>query len=255
MADPIVEAVSAPGVAPAPAYYATGAGRWRDVRAVLHPPYTAWHLSYVVIGALVARHVNWATLGGAVLAFFLAVGIAAHALDELRGRPLSTRLTSRSLGIAAVVGLGGAIAIGVVGVTRVGPGLLIFVVVGAVLVLGYNLELFGGRLHTDVVFALGWGAFPVLTAAFAEQRAISSAAIAFAAAAALLAVAQRCLSSQARTVRRKVVSLEGRAVFADGSARDLDRSFLLRPLERALRAMSWSVVLLAVGLVLGRLFD
>jgi hypothetical protein len=36
------------------AYYVLGSGGWRDWWVLLHPPYTAWHLSYVVIGAAIA---------------------------------------------------------------------------------------------------------------------------------------------------------------------------------------------------------
>ena len=145
------------GVPPqGPAYYASGTHTWwRDVQAVLHPPYTAWHLSYVVIGSLIGPRVNWATLGATVLAFFLAVGVAAHCLDELRGRPLGTALPARFLIAAAAISLSGAVAIGIVGIYRVGPWLTVFIAAGAFLVLAYNLELFGGRFHTDLGFALG----------------------------------------------------------------------------------------------------
>ena len=135
---------------------------------MLHPPYTAWHLSYVVIGATLASHFDGGRLVATLLAFFLAVGVAAHALDELHGRPLHTQVRSSSLVAAAIVGLGGALALGVVGIAVVGPGLVVFIAIGPVLVLGYNLELFGGWLHTDLGFALAWGAFPVLTAYFVE---------------------------------------------------------------------------------------
>ena len=78
-----------------PAYYAARSGGWRDWWTLLHPPYTAWHLSYVVIGACLAPHVGLSALIATLIAFFLAVGLAAHALDELNGRPLRTRITVR----------------------------------------------------------------------------------------------------------------------------------------------------------------
>ncbi|MGH9296275.1 MAG: hypothetical protein ACRD0B_13165, partial [Acidimicrobiales bacterium] len=135
-----------------PAYYAAGPpSLWRDLRAVLHPPYTAWHLSYVVLGAMLATRVNWTTLGGTLLAFFLAVGVAAHCLDELKGRPLGTFLPASLLKAASVLTLLGAVVIGAAGIARVGAGLVVFIAAGVVLVLGYNLELFAGRFHSDVV--------------------------------------------------------------------------------------------------------
>src|SRR6266571_5654746 len=98
-----------------PAFYALSAGGWRDYWTLLHPPYTAWHLSYVALGAAAAPRFDGGRLGATVLAFFLAVGLSAHALDELSGRPLRTRISDRTLRAIAIVGLGGAVAIGVLG--------------------------------------------------------------------------------------------------------------------------------------------
>ena len=236
-----------------PAFYATGRrSTWRDVRAVLHPPYTLWHLSYVALGAMVVKHVNWTTLLATLVAFFLAVGIAAHALDELRGRPLGTQLPSWLLTGAAVVGLGGAVTLGIIGITRVGFGLLIFIVAGSFFVLAYDLELLGGVVHTDLGFAVAWGAFPVLTSAYAQASSISWSAAVLAGFAALSSAAQRNLSSPVRTIRRRVTSVEGEIRFADGSVRPIDRDFLLVPTERALRALSFAMMALAIAFVLVR---
>ncbi len=236
-----------------PAFYATGRrSTWRDVRAVLHPPYTLWHLSYVALGAMVVKHVNWTTLLATLVAFFLAVGIAAHALDELRGRPLGTQLPSWLLTGAAVVGLGGAVTLGIIGITRVGFGLLIFIVAGSFFVLAYDLELLGGVVHTDLGFAVAWGAFPVLTSAYAQASSISWSAVVLACSAALSSAAQRNLSSPVRTIRRRVTSVEGEIRFADGSVRPIDRDFLLVPTERALRALSFAMMALAIAFVLVR---
>ena len=98
-----------------PAFYAARRGGWRDWWTLLHPPYTAWHLSYVVIGACLAPRVSVSRLVATLLAFFLAVGVAAHALDELHGRPLRTRIPSAPLVAATVVGLAGAVFLGIAG--------------------------------------------------------------------------------------------------------------------------------------------
>ena len=146
-----------------PAFYALRTGGWRDLVTLLHPPYTAWHLSYVALGAAAAPELHPVRLWAALGAFFLAVGVAAHALDELKGHPLRTRLSDRTLWALATVGLGGAVAIGIAGLFVVSASLAPFVVAGALLVLAYNLELAGGRFHTDFWFAAAWGAFPALT--------------------------------------------------------------------------------------------
>ena len=96
-----------------PAYYALDRGGWRDYVTLLHPPYTAWHLSYVAVGAALAPRFHLDRMLWALAAFALALGIAAHALDELRGRPLRTRIPDAVLWALAATSLAGAAAIGV----------------------------------------------------------------------------------------------------------------------------------------------
>jgi hypothetical protein len=238
----------------APAYYAARTTGWRrDAWALLHPPYTAWHLSYVLIGASLAPTLSVVRLVATVLAFFLAVGVAAHALDELRGRPLQTELPAGVLWAAALIGLVGAVALGIAGVFVVGPWLLPFIAMGVFFVFAYNLELLRGKVHGDFWFALSWGAFPVLTAYFAQTGRISIAAVAAAVAGYALSYAQRMLSTPARLLRRRSRSVTGELTLADGSRVLLDRPALLRPLERALAASSWGIVLLSLGLLSSRL--
>jgi hypothetical protein len=238
----------------APAYYAAPTTGWRrDVWALLHPPYTAWHLSYVLIGASLAPSLSVVRLLATVLAFFLAVGISAHALDELSGRPLQTALPAGALWTAAVIGLLGAVGLGIAGVWVLGPWLLPFIAAGVFFVFAYNLELLRGRVHGDFWFALSWGAFPVLTAYFAQTGRLSIAAVAAAIAGYALSYAQRMLSTPARLLRRRSRSVSGALTLSDGSVVSLDKPTLLRPLERALAASSWGVVALSLGLVASRL--
>jgi hypothetical protein len=240
-----------------PAYYA-GPGfvsrpAVRDWWTLLHPPYTLWHLSYVVIGSCLVGPVDAGRLLFTVLAFFLAVGIGAHALDELHGRPLNTSIPRRALVIAAIAGIGGAAAVGIIGVERVGLPLVAFIVVGVVIAVGYNLELLGGRLHTDAVFAAGWGAFPMLTGYYAQHERIDVSALTAAVFSFFMSSAQRQLSTPARSLRRKTSSVSGTIERHDGTTADIERSTLLAPLEGALRALSWTAVTLAAALVLARL--
>jgi hypothetical protein len=241
------------GDAERPAYYAARPGGWRDWWTLLHPPYTAWHLSYAVIGAALAPRVQTSRLIATVLAFFLAVGLAAHALDELRGRPLRTRIPAPALVAVVVVGLAGALALGVVGVYQVGWTLIPFMVVGPVLVLAYNAELFGGAMHTDFGFAAAWGAFPVLTGYVAQAGSLAVAPVLAAAGAFALSSAQRRLSTPARNIRRRAVRVEGTITFGDGRIVPITADGLLSPLELALRASSWAIVLLAAAMAVARL--
>lgn len=235
-----------------PAYYAARSGAWRDWWTVLHPPYTAWHLSYVVIGATLAPRTDAVRLIATLLGFFCAVGVAAHALDELKGRPLQTSIPTGWLAAASAIGLLIACALGLAGVAEVGPGLLVFIVIGPVLVLSYNLELFGGLIHTDLGFAVSWGAFPVLVAYFAQAERLDLTAVLGALAAVGLSLAQRSLSTPARLLRRRVTGVAANLTMQDGSIRALDAPMLLLPLERTLRSLSWAMVALAAGLAVAR---
>jgi hypothetical protein len=220
---------------------------------LLHPPYTAWHLAYVTIGACLAPAVNLTRLLATLLAFFCAVGLAAHALDELHGRPLRTRIPNGALIGVAAGGLCGAVALGIAGIVQVGPALVPFLIVGPVLVVGYNFELFGGIIHNDIGFAVSWGAFPVLTAYVAQTGRLALAPIVAAVGAFALSVAQRALSTPARLLRRRTDDVSGSIVLSDGDVLPVDRAVLLAPLEQALRALSWAVVLLAAALAVARM--
>ncbi|MGH9304227.1 MAG: hypothetical protein ACRDZ5_07430 [Acidimicrobiales bacterium] len=232
-----------------PAWYAPSSGTVRDWIRVLHPPYTAWHLGYVLIGAGLAATLSVERLLATLLAFALAVGVAAHGLDELNGRPLATRIPGPALAVASAASLAGAVVLGAVGIAQVGWGLAGFIAAGVLLVVAYNLELAGGRLHNDVTFALAWGSFPVLTAYYAQAGTIEPAAVLAAAFAYGLSRAQRHLSSEARDVRRHVVSVAGERTYRDGSSRAITRDTILGPVEKALVALSWSTCALGVAMV------
>jgi hypothetical protein len=232
-----------------PAFYALRRGGWRDLVTLLHPPYTAWHLSYVAIGAAAAPVLHAGRLLAALGAFFLAVGVSAHALDELNGRPLGTELTRGTLIVLATISLLGALVIGVVGVVVVSPWLALFVGVGVFLVLAYNLELAGGRFHTDTWFALAWGGFPAFTGYFANALTVRPSGVLVAASCCLLSAAQRRLSSRARELRRRTVEVSGKQRLAGGSEIELTRERLSAPLEGALSLMWVGLVVLAAGLV------
>src|SRR5438309_3013953 len=174
-----------------PAFYALAPGGWRDYVTLLHPPYTLWHLSYVAIGASLAAHVDVERLLVALAAFLLAVGIGAHALDELNGRPLQTQIPDAVLVGLAAVSIGGAVALGIYASLAYTPWLAPLVVFGGFIVCAYNLELFGGAFHGDLWFALAWGSFPLLAAFLAVTERVSGAAVLAAGFAGCSSLAQR----------------------------------------------------------------
>jgi hypothetical protein len=238
---------------PRPSWYALAPGGWRDYVTLLHPPYTAWHVSYVVIGGCLASSVAWGRLGAAVAAFTLAVGVGAHALDELRGRPLGTRIPDVILVGLAAASIGIACSIGLLGAASFRAWLALLVPVGVFLVLAYNLELAGGRFHTDLWFGLAWGGFPLLCGYAAVAGKLDVVAFLAAAFAVLLSLAQRTLSNHVRHVRRRVRAVRGEIELADGEIEPLDAAKLIAPAEITLRLLAAAIVALALALVALRL--
>lgn len=233
----------------AAAFYASRPGGWRDYWTLLHPPYTAWHLSYVLLGAALAPHPDPRVVFGALAAFGLAVGVGAHAFDELRGRPLRTRIPSGVLVALGTAGLAIAVALGLIAASILGPLFLLFVAAGAALVVLYAFEV--PVVHSDAGFAVGWGAFPVLATAFATG-APPVPAVAAALSAALLSLAQRRLSTRARSIRRRATAITGEITYADGTRERVDAASLIGAPESALSILWIALVAGSLAVLLSR---
>ena len=226
-----------------PAFYAIGAGSgWRDYVNLLHLPYTLWHLSYVVLGAAIAPDIHLDRLLVTLLGFFLAVGIGAHALDELHGRPLGTRIPKPVLIGLGIVPVCGAVALGVTAALVGTAWILPFVAFGGFIVIAYNLGIWNERFHSDFWFAFAWGAFPALTSYWINSPTLTASAVLLAIGCFLLSLAQRVLSTQVRIVRRRTQSIEGRMQLADGSSVSLDSSSIIAAPEKALFLLSMTMV-------------
>jgi hypothetical protein len=223
-----------------PAFYALESGGWRDYVTLLHLPYTAWHLSYVAIGAALSSEFSGRRLLAALASFALALGIGAHALDEINGHPLRTRIPDRILIGLAALSIGAASAIGIAAALVWTPWLLVFVAAGAFLVVAYNLELFGGIFHTDLWFGLAWGAFPLLTGYFVVAEELTVEAGLAAVFALMTSLAQRALSTEVRTIRRS------------GNFDAATAAPMIAAPETALRALTAAMISLAAALLVLR---
>jgi hypothetical protein len=153
----------------------------------------------------------------------------------MKGRPLRTRIPDRVLVFLAALSIAGACAIGVHVAIGSTLWLLVFIVFGAAIVVAYNLELFGGTVHTPFWFAFAWGAFPALTAYFASARTIRGEAVLVAAFAFLTSLVQQRLSVDVRFARRTVG--------------DVTQA---RTAEAALKLLAFSMPVLAGAVLLSR---
>jgi hypothetical protein len=177
-----------------------------------------------------------------------------------RARPRRTeRATAahedpRSVLVAlADVSIAGACTIGVVGAVTFEAWLALLIPLGLFLVLAYNLELAGGRFHSDVWFGLAWGGFPVLNGYAAVAGDVRGATVLAAVFAVLLSLAQRVLSNHVRYVRRQVIAVRGELELADASKESLDARRLTAPAETGLRLLSLATVVLAATLLAFRI--
>ena len=236
-----------------PAFYALGPGAWREYVTLLHFPFTVWHLSYVVLGAAVAPVLHLDRLAWTCLAFFLGVGLAAHALDELHDRPLRSGIPDRAfLGIAGT-SLAAALLIGAYASLAIGMWAVPFVLFGGVMVLAYNLEWSGGRYHSGLWFGLAWGAFPALAGYWANAERLDLEAFLIAGACFVLSLAQRVLSRRVKSVRRDAHAVSGRIDFRDGRTEQVSAGYLISAPEAALKLTGAAVALFAAGTLVSRL--
>ena len=128
------------------------------------------------------------------------------------------------------------------------------VAAGAFIVCAYNLELFGGAFHSDAWFALSWGSFPLLAAYLAAAERLSAPELSSPPCfAGFLSLAQRHLSTQVRTMRRRVAAVDGTIELLDGGREPVTAETLTAAPEAALRALTIAVVALAAAILVLRL--
>ena len=140
-----------------------GPRRFRLFVGLSFYPYSLMNASYVLIGSLLAATVHYDRMAGMALAYILAVGVSAHSLDAMApNKPWGDFLTRRQLGSLAAIALVPALGLGLYYALAFAPLLLPLGAAELFFLLAYNLELFGGRFHTDFWFATSWGFLPVI---------------------------------------------------------------------------------------------
>jgi len=244
------------------AWYAISGGKARELFTILHLPYTSMVLSYVLIGAALSPVIHYDRLVLTLLAYFLGLGLSAHALNELHARHWGKTLSKFELGLLFAIPLIGALLIGGYGMYLLYDGgsgglivpltLLAFIITETFFVFAYNLDILNGKFHSDLSFAVSWGALPAVTSFFANALTITPAAIMIASASAATAGIEINLSRWCKDFRRRNALRE--LTFEDSTSVRMTTAQLIANPERALKLIVVAVDLVAASLIILRLF-
>jgi hypothetical protein len=243
------------------AWYALGGSKTRELYTILHLPYTSMVLSYVLVGAALSPHVYLERLLLALVAYFLGLGLSAHALNELHARHWGEALGKRELEALFLIPLVGALSIGAYGtfVLYVASGgilaslvLLGFIVLETFFLFAYNTDFSGGLFHSDVAFAFSWAALPTIISYYVNALTITIVPILMSLAMAATAGIEINLSRWCKDFRRKSQLAEMH--FADKSKLSMNTAELIARPERALKLIVLVVDLAAIGLMVYKLF-
>ena len=217
-------------------------------------------LSYVLIGAVVSPNLHPNRVVITLVAYFLGLGLSAHALNELHAGHWTKALGKRELVILFALPLGAAVVIGVYGMLElfaastsvVAPlTLMAFIMLETFFLFAYNTDAFSGTFHSDIWFAFSWAALPTLISYYVNALTITSEAVLVALAMAATAGIEINLSRWCKDFRRKSHLTEMR--FANGTRQRMNTSQLLARPEKSLKLIVLVVDLLAIGLIVRKL--
>ena len=217
-------------------------------------------LSYVLIGAVLAPVIYSDRVGITLLAYFLGLGLSAHALNELHAAHWTGKLGRMELTVVFVLPLVGALALGVYGMLKLfsvsesvfAPvALMIFVIVETFFLFAYNTDAFNGRFHSDLWFAFSWAALPTLISYYVNALTITPEALLVSLAMAATAGIEINLSRWCKDFRRRSSLTE--LQFADGTHQSMSTVELVARPEKALKLIVVAVDAIAIGLIIYRL--
>lgn len=215
--------------------------KFRIAVGLLFLPYTGMVLSFTVIGAMLAPQVHWDRVVAIVAIYFLGLGIGAHALDAVgskAAKPWGSIFPDRHLWLLAAGSVMLAYVIGIYYMVAQVPMLWPIAIAEGFFLLAYNLEWFRGRFHTDLWFAVSWGALPVLAGYVMQTNTVSPAALLVSIAMGLLSLAQIKASRPYKQLRKNPQA---------------DSAFLVQRLQSVLQSLSLGVIALGFGMLAWRL--
>jgi hypothetical protein len=188
-------------------YFVESQSKLGDLYNILHLPYTAMLLAFVVIGAAVSPGFHLDRLAATIAAYFLGLGIGAHAIDQLEpgGSHYVKKMGSKELVGLAAIGLVGGTAIGFYYALSLTLWLVPFILVNLFFAIAYPLpsRVAGGLFHNNLNFAFAWGFLPFITSYFVNSLALTFTGLILGLPAAAVAWSEIHLSRRSRLARKE----------------------------------------------------
>jgi len=214
--------------------------KFRAFIGMLFLPYTGMCISFTIIGSMLSESIAWDRVLSIFIIYFLALGVSAHAADNLGSKkikPWGNFFSIFELRLMVIGGLSVSYVLGIYYIITFAPLLLIIAIIEGFFLFAYNFELFNGLFHNNFWFAVSWGSLPLLAGFVIQTNSISLLSLITSIMAFLVAYIEIRLSRKYKELKRKPQDV------VDCNAEKL---------ERSLKVISLLTISFAVLLTVGR---
>ena len=195
--------------------------KFRAFIGMLFLPYTGMCISFTIIGSMLSESIAWDRVLSIFIIYFLALGVSAHAADNLGSKkikPWGTFFSTFELRLMVIGGLSVSYILGIYYIITFAPLLLIIAIIEGFFLFAYNFELFNGLFHNNFWFAVSWGSLPLLAGFVIQTNSISVLSLISSIMAFLVAYIEIRLSRKYKELKRKPQDV------VDCNAEKLERS-------------------------------
>lgn len=216
--------------------------KFRAFIGMLFLPYTGMCISFAIIGSMLSESISWDRVLSIFIIYFLALGVSAHAADNLGSKkikPWGNFFSTFELRLMVIGGLSVSYIIGIYYIITFAPLLLIIAITEGFFLFAYNFELFNGLFHNNFWFAVSWGSLPLLAGFVIQTNSISVLSLISSIMAFLFAYTEIRISRKYKELKRKPQDVV---------------DYKVEKLERSLKVISLITISFAVLLTVCRYF-
>jgi hypothetical protein len=195
--------------------------KFRAFIGMLFLPYTGMCISFTIIGSMLSESIAWDRVLSIFIIYFLALGVSAHAADNLGSKkikPWGNFFSTFELRLMVIGGLSVSYILGIYYIITFAPLLLIIAIIEGFFLFAYNFELFNGLFHNNFWFAVSWGGLPLLAGFVIQTNSISVLSLISSIMAFLVAYTEIRISRKYKELKRKPQDV------VDCNAENLERS-------------------------------